>query len=63
MKTRATRFLCAVFLVSAPALAQVKQPWIGNPAPAFSLPTLDGKALSLADLKGNITVLHFGTGW
>ena len=53
--------LLAVPAVSAPA--QTKQPWIGNPAPPFSLATLDGKRLSLSDLRGQLVVLHFGAGW
>jgi cytochrome oxidase Cu insertion factor (SCO1/SenC/PrrC family) len=55
-----------VLLLASPAVsapAQTKQPWIGNPAPSFSLPTLDGKRLSLSDLRGQFVVLHFGAGW
>lgn len=63
-KTSWTLFaLSAAFLLASAALAQMKQPWIGNPAPPFSLPTLDGKTLSLSDLKGKLVVLHFGAGW
>jgi hypothetical protein len=53
----------AALLLAAAGLAQVKQPWIGNPAPSFSLSTLDGKKLALSDLKGKLVVLHFGAGW
>ncbi len=53
----------AVFLLAVSALAQMKQPWIGNPAPPFSLSALDGKKLALSDLKGKLVVLHFGAGW
>jgi cytochrome oxidase Cu insertion factor (SCO1/SenC/PrrC family) len=53
----------AALLLTAAAPVQMKQPWIGNPAPAFNLSALDGKALSLADLKGKLVVLHFGAGW
>ena len=53
----------AAMLLTAAAPVQMKQPWIGNPAPAFNLAALDGKALSLADLKGKLVVLHFGAGW
>lgn len=55
--------LWAAFLLAVAALAQSKQPWIGNPAPSFGLSTLDGKKLSLSNLKGKFVVLHFGTGW
>ncbi len=53
----------AAFLLPVAALAQVKQPWVGNPAPSFSLSTLDGKKVSLSDFKGMLVVLHFGAGW
>ena len=53
--------LLAGFLPAASS--EMKQPWIGEPAPAFSLSTLDGNRLSLADLKGKLVVLHFGAGW
>jgi cytochrome oxidase Cu insertion factor (SCO1/SenC/PrrC family) len=35
----------------------------GGEAPAFELPSLDGEQVSLADLRGNYVVLHFGAGW
>lgn len=36
---------------------------IGKPAPDFTLETLDGGKLKLADLKGKIVVLDFWTTW
>lgn len=39
------------------------QPWIGEPAPDFSLETLDGKRMSLQDYRGSYLVLHFATSW
>ena len=64
-----TRALFGSFLVlvlagalSAPAAAQ-SQPLVGEPAPAFDLPSLDGERLTLADLRGKLVVLHFGAGW
>ena len=47
----------------AAAFSEMQQPWIGQAAPGFSLSTLDGNKLSLADLKGKLVVLHFGAGW
>ena len=32
---------------------------VGQPAPSFTLPSSDGGTLSLADLRGSITVLYF----
>ncbi len=62
-KSRSLLILSAVLLASAATLAEMKQPKIGEPASPFTLSTLDGKKLSLSDLKGNLVVLHFGTGW
>ncbi len=36
---------------------------IGKPAPAFSLPTLDGKTISNADLRGKPYVVNFWASW
>jgi cytochrome c biogenesis protein CcmG/thiol:disulfide interchange protein DsbE len=36
---------------------------IGKPAPAFSLPTLDGKTISNADLRGKPYVMNFWASW
>jgi thiol-disulfide isomerase/thioredoxin/outer membrane lipoprotein-sorting protein len=36
---------------------------LGAPAPAFSLQTLDGKRVSLADGKGQVTLLEFWAPW
>ncbi len=64
MKTgRLISILVAAFLPAVAALSEMKQPWIGEPAPTFSLSTLDGKKLSLSDLKRKLVVLHFGAGW
>ena len=38
-------------------------PMIGEPAPDFALPGIDGKTLGLADLRGRYLVIHFGTSW
>jgi hypothetical protein len=35
----------------------------GEPAPAFILPTLDGKSLALADLAGRPALLYFWATW
>lgn len=35
----------------------------GQPAPYFSLATLDGDTLTLADLKGQVVVLNFWATW
>jgi cytochrome oxidase Cu insertion factor (SCO1/SenC/PrrC family) len=39
------------------------QPFIGQPAPDFRLSDLEGRTLSLSELKGRFIVLHFGASW
>ena len=66
MMARWKRLVAALAIVSAPltlGAAEKKQPMVGEPAPAFRLQPLDGKALALADLRGKLVVLHFGAGW
>ena len=41
----------------------VNTPIVGRPAPAFDLQTLDGRRLSLADLRGSPVVLNFWASW
>jgi peroxiredoxin Q/BCP len=57
---------CSVAAVSAltPLAAVMADaiPVAGSPAPAFSLPSNEGKAISLDDLKGKRTVLYFYPG-
>ncbi len=42
---------------------QASQPMIGDPAPLFDLVDPKGKQFSLADQRGKIVVIHFGTSW
>jgi len=51
-------FLAAAFLAAAP-LPALSQPTAGQPAPAFTLTDLDGRKVSLADLKGKYVVLEW----
>ena len=41
----------------------VASPLIGKPAPAFSLESLDGRRVSLAQLRGRPIVLNFSATW
>jgi hypothetical protein len=38
-------------------------PMIGEAAPVFDLPEVDGGTLSLESFKGRYVVLHFGASW
>ena len=44
-----------------PALAGAIEP--GKPAPGFTLETLDGRKVSLADFKGKVVILKLATTW
>ncbi len=50
-------------LLGVTAVAAADQPMIGQPAPGFDLPALDGTMVKLSDLSGKLVVLHFGAGW
>ena len=38
-------------------------PLDGQPPPAFTLATLDGKRVSLSDFKGRVVLLYFWASW
>ncbi len=61
MKTPHGSWLVALTLLTATVAAD--QPMLGQAAPAFRLKDLEGKTLSLADLRGKLVVLHFGASW
>jgi peroxiredoxin len=44
-------------------MAKLKSVQIGQPAPAFSMKTIDGKTASLADFKGKYVLLDFWASW
>jgi cytochrome oxidase Cu insertion factor (SCO1/SenC/PrrC family) len=56
-------FVAAVFCVAWSARPADAQPVVGGHAPGFALPALSGETIDLADLRGQIVVLHFGAGW
>ena len=59
------RFLLpvVVFCSSNVLQAQNEQPLIGQVAPTFKLPGLDGKTYSLEQFRGQFVVIHFAATW
>ena len=55
--------LAAAMLAGAQVLPAMEHPMIGEEAPAFDLPSLNGDNVNSADLRGQYVVLHFGAGW
>jgi len=45
------------------AMAELAKTMINKPAPAFTLKDLDGKAVSLTDLKGKVVIVDFWATW
>ncbi len=56
---RSMRVLLLAALVSLPAMAIAPQ----GPAPAFRLEGMDGKPVSLDDLKGQVVMINFWATW
>jgi peroxiredoxin len=52
--------LGAALILALPALAGVDK---GGPAPQFDLPSRDGKAVSLAQYKGQVVMINFWASW
>lgn len=51
-----------VVLITA-AAGQMKQQMLGEPAPAFDLPSVQGDSVSLESLRGKLVVIHFAASW
>jgi len=45
------------------ASGQTGQPMLGEPAPLFELPGVQGETVSLQSLRGKLVVIHFGASW
>ena len=59
-----TRVLCLAALVAVPALATtIATLRAGAPAPTFQLNSSSGRAVRLADLKGQIVLVNFWASW
>jgi thiol-disulfide isomerase/thioredoxin len=53
----------ALVAVLAAQPARAERPVVGQPAPNFEITTVDGRKLSLSDLKGEVVVLNFWATW
>ncbi|MGE0454602.1 MAG: TlpA family protein disulfide reductase [Vicinamibacteria bacterium] len=60
---RALPLAAAALLLAAPRVSAQAPPLLGQPAPPFRLADLEGRTLSLGDLRGRLVVLHFGASW
>ena len=67
MKRRLLLFAVPVlavgFCAGAPEAAQLPGPVVGQPAPAFTLTTIDGKTVRLADYRGKTLVVNVWGSW
>ena len=61
MRKPISLFFILIALLLAPLCAGAVE--VGKPAPAFALPDLAGKTVSLADFKGRVVVLKLATTW
>jgi thiol-disulfide isomerase/thioredoxin len=53
----------ALLLCGLALAAPAARPLIGDPAPAFELPALDGAPVTRAQLSGKVTVVEFFATW
>lgn len=61
-RTAVGRILLATLTLAAPPLA-AQRVRVGLPAPDFSLPTMSGQSVRLAELRGHPVVLNFWATW
>lgn len=52
-----------IILINAPFMDDGETEMIGQPAPEFELPDLQGKMVSLSSFQGQFVVIHIATTW
>lgn len=61
MRKQLSAFFILLALLLVPVCAGAVD--VGKPAPGFTLKTLDGRTVSLADFKGKVVILKLATTW
>jgi len=61
--TMLTLLLVSGLVVAGCSSTPAQSAYIGGPAPNFKLPNLEGKTVSLSDLRGKPVMLNFWTTW
>lgn len=60
---RTLRLTVTILLLSQAGAAAARQPAVGDMAPPFELKLVDGRTVSLDELRGNVIVLNFWATW
>jgi len=63
LPTALSALLALAVLAPATSADVADHPRLGEPAPSFELPSVDGDTFRLADHAGDYLVIHFGASW
>jgi len=62
-KSRSVALVAAILLVASFSCKKVRGPQVGDLAPGFTLPDLEGQMHGLDDLRGRVVVLNYWATW